>query len=318
MSSSPPPSSEIVFLAYDADVYQPHQLDWFSKVVEKDIKFYLGYLLCFIGLILATAPPPPGTHVELYYEANNINYQFARLLCTLVFTLVAILTLYIDIFQGSPAEPGDRKWHLMLDGVGGHFCYLTINILVTWAVYWPLCLLGEFTVYAYPSNVWAQKIHIAMYSCAVFASALGTLLTLLFLKFNWFEPNWRREVLGMYDSRGNKTFRKKVLFTHLNQLPIAVLDVFLLKQGKALQYATPSSAHILGICIAYPVCYIAFTHYNHQFSKVYPYTFMDIVFQTWRGEIGFVLGLIAFCYFVMSIFHFGADGGFYRMLLGSV
>lgn len=291
------PQVAVTAATIDPDMFLPHQLEWFAKVVKLDLKYYGLYLALFASLVWLTPAQP-----ALY--AAEADYQVERVVATLLFAAVGVFTLWVDIFKGTPAEPGDRKWHLMLDGIGGHFCYLTINILTSWAVYWPICLVAEVAVWLQPQEEWAQKTHLAMYSCAVFSSSLGTLLTLLFLKFNWFEPNWRREVLDMYDARGNKTFRKKILFTHLNQLPIAFVDVALLKRGEVLKFATPSFAHLLAICFAYTLAYISFTHFNYRYSKVYPYTFMDVVLKTWTSELVFLAGLTGFCFLVGSGYHF--------------
>jgi predicted Zn-dependent protease len=110
-------------------------------------------------------------------------------------------------------------------------------------------------------------------------------------------------------------FRKKILFTHLNQLPIAFIDVILLKQKDVMQFATPSYSKLLVICFTYTFTYLAFTHLNHRVNGgVYPYTFMDKVFQTWKSEISFFIGLSCFCFLVSSLFHFVASDELDRLL----
>ena len=59
---------------------------------------------------------------------------------------------------------------------------------------------------------------------APFAAVIGIALTLLYLKLNWFEPTWRREVLDATNAKGI-AFTEISLTAHCPALPIAVLDV---------------------------------------------------------------------------------------------
>jgi hypothetical protein len=134
-------------------------------------------------------------------------------------------------------------------------------------------------------------------------------LTILFLKYNWFEPQWRRDVLDVYLARGNHSFVPKILFTHLNQLPIALLDVTLLKQnhGGLFAQVTPPLSTLLCLCFGYSLCYLAFTHANHRLNKgIYPYPFLDKLLSKWSLEILFFVALSLFTFAICATFHFCA------------
>ena len=287
----------------DPDLYAPHQVVWFRKVARKDMKFYVFYVLAFVGFILYCPPSPQGHGGK---DGRLISKE-ARVVLTAVCALVAWFTLFVDIYHGTPAQPGDRKWHLLLDGHSGHFSYLTINILTTWAVYWPFSAAAEL-FWLYSESELVLKAVTATYAFAVFSSTLGTLLTLLFLKFNWYDKSWRRETLDMYDRRGNKMFRRKILFTHLNQMPIAFFDVVVLKQNHhILEWATPALSTVLIACFTYSLAYLAFTHFNYRTNGgVYPYTFMDEILKTWKSEITFFVALSLFCFVVCVFYYFVA------------
>ena len=127
------------------------------------------------------------------------------------------------------------------------------------------------------------KAVFAMNSMAVVSSTLGTLLTILFLKFNWFEPVWRRDVLQMYVDRGNWDFKFKILFTHLNQLPIALFDLLVLKQTHhILPKVTPSLTSIIVFFSVFSFIYLNLVQANYRYSKKYPYPFLDVIMTSWE------------------------------------
>lgn len=287
--------------SYDPTKYGPHQLKWFREVSKKDIKFYVLYVIAF-GVFVYMCEPCPAGH---WGTDGRLLSNAQRVWITVFFGFMAVITLYIDIVHGSPPEPGDRKWRLLLDGVSGHFSYLTVNILTLWAVYWSLAAITE-VLWAYDDSEIVRQMVTAVYSFAVISSAFGTVLTLLFLKFNWYNESWRKETLEMYERRGNTKFRTKILFTHLNQLPIAFFDVVVLKQNHyILLWATPSLFVTCMGSLAYAVGYLIFTHFNYRVNgQVYPYSFMDTMLVSWKVEIMFILVLAVFIVFVTAFYYF--------------
>lgn len=232
-----------------------------------------------------------------------------RFALTTLGALISLITMYVDIAWSTPARVTDRKWGLLLNGMGGHFSYLTVNILCVWMIYWPACAVAEYRWSVLKmEDEFTRRLVAGVYAFAVFASSLGTVLTLLFLKFNWFNPEWQHEIRTTYLARGNGYFIPKILFTHMNQLPIAFFDLVVLKQNDhVLEWATVTLVNILLTSFAYTFWYLSFTHINHRMNKqIYPYPFMDKVFSSWRSESIFFVVLSLFCFVVTAFYHFVA------------
>jgi len=287
----------------DPDYWPPHAVQWYRKVFySRDVVYFVFYVAAFASYFLNTTPM-----TKLMNPKGMIIPAFVRVVLTVLFAVIALVTLWIDLAWSTAPEPHDRKWNLLINGFGGHFSYLTVNILTTWAVYWPLCALAEVAWYLSLEQVWVAQAITATYRFAVLSSTLGIVLTLLFLKFNWYEPAWRRDVLQMYEARGKQNFRFKVLFTHVNQLPIALFDVIVLKQNHGGLFAavTPPIRSLLQICVAYCFVYLCFTRVNHRINGgVYPYPFMDKLFASWTSEFAFFLGLLMFVFGICFCLHF--------------
>lgn len=313
----------------DPDAYTEEQLQWYRLVCLKDVKFYVGYTLAFTVFALTRTPCP----VDLSGKDGLLLSAQSRAACTCLFALVAVITLGIDILYSTAPEMADRKWHLLLDWRGsnfasslskdgwtwfgpGHFSYLTVHILTTQAIYFSMAALTEIACLFSDSQV-IRKAVTATNQFAVFNSSLGTLLTILFLKFNWFEPSWRRGTLEMYLARGKTSFQRKVLFTHLNQICIALLDLLVVKRNhKLLSWATPSLSNLFAVSFVYVLSYIMFTHYNyHHNGGYYPYPFMDKMLSSWGTEISFILGLSAFCFFIVFLYYLMATTSLLEELL---
>ena len=277
------------------------QLEWFREVVKKDSKFYLAYILAFGFFILKSEPCPTGF---AGVDGTLVSSQ-TRVLLTALFAIIALYTLWVDIYHSTLPEPGDRKWKLLLHGSSGHFSYLTVNIITTWSIYWPLCALVEY-LWRTSETELIRKAVTCCYSFAVFSSSLGTLLSLLFLQFNWFNESWRKETLELYESRGNKTFKIKILFTHLNQLPIAFFDIAVLKQNHhILENSTPRLQTLILVSFLYVLGYVSFTHFNFRVNGgVYPYSFMDATLSSWKSELIFIAFVSLFCFLVTAFYHF--------------
>jgi len=291
------PAVKVVATHPDPEAWPAYAKEWFRRVFfTKDICYFAAYAAAFGAYVYSTEAAPR----DMLNGKGMLVSAGARAALSVVFAVVALVTLWIDLYMATAPEPHDRKWNLVGRGFGGHFCFLTVHIVTTWAYYWPICAVAEVLRWQHGSaDGWVGVTITAMYRFAVLSSSLGTVLTLLFLKFNWFEAAWRRDVLDMYEARGKWLFRYKILFTHLNQLPIAMFDCVVLKQthGGLLTHVTPSVSTLLTITVAYCVVYLLFTHANYRFNtNVYPYPFMDKLFAQWSSELAFVTGLVVFVF----------------------
>ena len=140
-------------------------------------------------------------------------------------------------------KQNDVKRHLLGQNNCGHFSYLTFWILFAMLVYWNASFIAELVwlwgVAHDQEMIYARKLIKFTYAASPLVGALGPTLTILFLKFNWFEPRWRKEVLELYESRGHTSFKHHVLFTHLNQTPLSFLDVTVIKNRSLLVAHAP-------------------------------------------------------------------------------
>lgn len=299
----------VVELEEDPEVWQPYQLTWFRKVFRKDSVYFLLYFLFFAGYVLSSEPAWSDHEMEANENRDGrFLSQRTRLAVTTVFSAIANLTVWIDLYYATPPRVDDRKYKLCARGVGGHFSYLTVNIVAYNAYYWNLCLVGELLwIYHHRFEHFpvARAIR-ASYSMAVFSSTLGTILTLLFLKFNWYEPKWREDVLDVYIKRGNRSFVRKILFTHLNQLPIAFLDLVVVKQTHGvLNVFTPSLSSLFLCGVVYGAAYLVLVQMNWRMNGgVYPYPFLDKIMAAWPSLLSFYVVLTGFVLTVSFSYHF--------------
>jgi hypothetical protein len=220
----------------------------------------------------------------------------------------------------------DNKWGLMDDGILGDFTYLTFNILIGHVLYWPCCLFAEVAWYVLhhedakdivptivaqignpEDSTWApyaRNLLLFCYSLSVFSATLGTVLCFLFLKFNWFEPVWRRDVLEVYYARGQYSFGTKALFNHLNQLPLAFLDIMVLKDDTMLRRVLISPQTLILMSVLYMGIFVFFTHLNYRVNGgKYAYPIFSEVFATWGIELAFLAAVSLFVFGVAMVFY---------------
>lgn len=124
----------------------------------------------------------------------------------------------------------------------------------------------------------------------VFSNTMGIVLTLLFLKFNYFERGWIETVYNVYKARGYKYWGTKVLFLHCTQLFLAFIDVLCIRDRALLYTATPTLLTLAQISLAYTFTYIIWVHLNKYVSDGYvPYPILEKVMKSWRLEAIFML-----------------------------
>eukprot|EP00401_Gymnodinium_catenatum_P032131 CAMPEP_0117563840 /NCGR_PEP_ID=MMETSP0784-20121206/55713_1 /TAXON_ID=39447 /ORGANISM="" /LENGTH=246 /DNA_ID=CAMNT_0005361521 /DNA_START=76 /DNA_END=813 /DNA_ORIENTATION=+ len=75
------------------------------------------------------------------------------------------------------------------------------------------------------------------YTLSSFVGALGVVLTLLFLKFNWFEEKWQTNVRRLWEGRGIP-FGLLTLLSHIPSMPVGILDVAI-KDSTLLRLCAP-------------------------------------------------------------------------------
>jgi len=170
-----------------------------------------------------------------------------------------------------------------------------MHIEVLNAAYWLLSLAGELA-WANADGVhnpFFQRALVLAYTMSSFVNALATMLTVLFIAFVW------------CDTR----FQYKMLATHTNQIPFALLDVFVIKQTKfdLLAKTNPGLLTLLGACAAYNTLYALSLHVNYyKNGGIWVYNFQDDVFKTRRGELRWLVSMTALNMLVIAVYHYFA------------
>lgn len=307
--------------------WREHQRQWFWRTMKKNAVVFVLYvvmLVCTIGWLPHTFDVDPPTVSHTFVGQVS---PLTRIAGTALCTFIAVLTVYIDIVRSTPPGRGDNKWILMDNGIGGDFAYLTFNILIGHVLYWPCCLFAEVAWYMLhhedakglmPSiiaqvgqpdeAVWAtpyvRNLLLLCYSLSVFSATLGTVLCFLFLKFNWYEPDWRRDVLEVYYARGQHSFGTKALFNHLNQLPLAMIDIMVLKDDAMLRRVLISPQTLILMSVLYMAIFICYTHLNYRVNGgLYVYPIFEKVLSSWKIEMAFLSAVSLFVFGVAMVFY---------------
>lgn len=70
--------------------------------------------------------------------------QKRRLWLTLVGAAFSFFVFYINTFHGVAPLKSEVKYILLSNNVGGHYIYLTVNIIWGHVLYWSVCVLAEY------------------------------------------------------------------------------------------------------------------------------------------------------------------------------
>ena len=138
----------------------------------------------------------------------------------------------------------------------------------------------------------ARQLLLACHVVSMFSNTMGIVLTVLFLKFNYFEPGWIKNVYNVYKSRGYRFWIYKMLFLHCSQFFIAFADVLVIKDRMVLYESTPTLLTLAQVSLVYTFIYIVWVHVNKYACDGYvPYPILEKVFKSWRLEAMFVLAV---------------------------
>mmetsp|Transcript_10241 Transcript_10241/g.30984 ORF Transcript_10241/g.30984 Transcript_10241/m.30984 type:complete len:369 (+) Transcript_10241:1595-2701(+) len=135
---------------------------------------------------------------------------------------------------------------------------------------------------------------------APFAAVIGIALTLLYLKLNWFEPTWRREVLDATNAKGI-AFTEISLTAHCPALPIAVLDVLCVKRPYVYPLTHASCKSVTHFGASYCVFYCLLTLANYAVVERYPYPFMRALKTPWHWVVFCGALLVLVCGFILPL-----------------
>eukprot|EP00924_Labyrinthula_sp_SR-Ha-C_P013191 maker-scaffold_12-snap-gene-12.4-mRNA-1 protein AED:0.06 eAED:0.06 QI:0/0/0.5/0.5/0/0/2/90/314 len=270
--------------------WEDYQKEWFQLLLYKDLNGILAYLFIFTISILFT------TEEDLLIQ-EPVPHTL-RTFFTLLFTAFSYFNLYIDIFQIIPPTKKEPKYVFFSKNIGGHFSFLTVNILVSQCFYWTLCSLTEVNnKYIFGKHFILVKIYNFCLSFAVFSTTTSLVMAILFLKLVYFEPLWRKTVLEKLVKQGYTTFPQKTLFVHLSPLIATFIDLLLLKDQDALNQRTLNQIETVKLAFGVTVVYYLFTRMNYFFTNDFPYPVLHKVVESKFRELAFIAVVAAFVIF---------------------
>ena len=146
---------------------------------------------CWVVFVALTAVMVAASRT---FEARGDAPRFSSFRCLSSLGLAAAVcyALVTDAYRNPPSLEGSPshacgRWL-------GPYAYFTKHALTIQCVHLCLSFAGEATLDA--------QLLVMTHAFACFAAVVGIALTVLFLKLNWFEPKWRKEVLEATNQRG--------------------------------------------------------------------------------------------------------------------
>ena len=294
---------------YLFDEWAPSPKKWFNEVFYvQSVKFYFAFVISCAVFVLSSRSLPLSEARE--GEGVYIS-QRTRLILTFSCAAIAFITYYVEVFLAAPMGSEDLIWQILLNGFAGYFNFLTVRSEFGLCLYWTVSSYGEYT--------WCRSTHarfrprprnraiIAAYTSAIFFACLGSMTSALFLRFNWFDPAFQKQVIQVFENEGNPYFKYKLLATHLNQLPIAILDICVIKQTRVrlLARCIPSLRLLLLFCILTTCSYLALVKISFQVNGgSWTYPLKRATFSSLTGELALLVGITTFAFGVCAIFHF--------------
>jgi hypothetical protein len=190
------------------------------------------------------------------------------------------MSLFTDTWRNPPPERGSDS----------HCCSSTLGPYAFFTKQ-ALTIQTSHLIVSWVAEAFSAPHLLAVSHCfAPFAAVVAVALTLLYLKLNWFEPTWRKEVLDATNARG-VDFTQITLVAHLPPLPVAVLDCLVAKRPGVFPLEL---RNVLGVGLLIS-CYCAFytllTLVNHRLVGRYPYPFMRALTRAWHW-LAFVVALL--------------------------
>merc|ERR1712216_1039032 len=194
----------------------------------------------------------------------------------------------MGVYFGSFPELGNAKYVCVGNCVFGFFCYLTVNILCVCALYGTFSAVLELSI-LYGYDEISSYLYLPVYVSSLWVNVFGAMLGILFLKFNWYEPNWRATVLDPIRKQGLVWRERNLIFTHLCQWVLCPFDLFFVRSKVSLRKYSPDATTLSFYVFLFAFMYVCFLFYLFQTAKRYPYPIFDIVFKTWKG-VGILVG----------------------------
>lgn len=259
------------------------------NVLRKLAAGYCAYTLMAIAIIITMgSPDPPESYVT--HEAEKAwrrTLTFAAAASTCFWSWEALI-------QDPPPTAADNSWHFLNQCPVSKFIWLTVNISAVQLLYWALATLSELEVLLDSFPAWHWRLVSIVHASSVFVATLGFSLAALFLKFNYFEANWRRTVLEKRISRGIPA-RYYAFIGHMCALPLNVLDLLVIRDRFLLCTYTLSNETVAAVGLVYGFIYLGWINLNYRWSGLWPYPFCDSLFVSVSSQVGFALAIGVGC-----------------------
>lgn len=228
------------------------------------------------------------TPVTATPEASNLRAILACILCCGM-----LLEMFVDYCK-MPAPKKEDEVFVVIQ-TGGKPAFLTFWILTVQTIYTIAVAVSEISLLTSRPLVALLSVN---YTVSIYVDTLGVVLTLLFLKFNWYEAKWQA-MRHTWEKRG-VPFGTYTLLGHLPSLPVGVFDL-LLKDRGYLALCSLSWAHNLLVAIIFSTLYFTWIHVLWAASgyKCWPYPFLH-EFDTCTKRCVFLLAIILGVAIVMS------------------
>mmetsp|Transcript_8901 Transcript_8901/g.32828 ORF Transcript_8901/g.32828 Transcript_8901/m.32828 type:complete len:341 (+) Transcript_8901:245-1267(+) len=172
----------------------------------------------------------------------------------------------------------------------GHIVFLTFQLLTICTAYSTFSFLAEASRYLGYSGL--TPLLQLSYQVAPVISGFGQTLTLLFLKFCWFEETYQR--VAVEPLRKSAPFAVFcMLYSHLTTMPCMLVDYLFIKDRVLLQALHPSLSGLAAIIVSYAAFYFLWVHMNHAINGGhYPYPFLYHFSPV--GWVMFFFGIVIF------------------------
>lgn len=233
---------------------------------------WVVFLTLVAGMLLAsrTFEPP----------AAEVAFSAKRCCFSLVLCVTICFSLVTDAYRNPPSLKGSPA--LEVARYLGPYAYFTKHALTIQCAHVCLSFLAEATM--------DPQLLSMTHAFSSFAAVVAIALTILYLKLNWFEETWQREVLDATNARGIN-FTEITLVAHILSLPVGILDVLLCKRPDVYPLNASSIAKVTAFATLYPPFYCGITCLNYYMVGHYPYPFMRAL-KAPKHWIGFCVALI--------------------------
>jgi len=262
---------------------------WVNRLSSiKSLAFFLVLATAYGGALLAQAPagplPPPSPW---------------RAAAECVLAAAMLVELAVDSWALPMTRREEEVFPLIR--MAGRMPYLTTWILYCQTIEMVVSAAGEVLLVL---GVSCPKLMTMAYECAIFAAAIGILLTLLFLKFNYFEEKWREEVAKVVKRSGVPYFHLSLL-AHLPSLPVAVLDIAVVRNARFLYLSKLPLSLNVGLAFGFAASYFGLIHILWWASgyRNWPYPFLHDLDTASKRLAFFAVIFLAFASLVLPL-HF--------------